>query len=168
MSRETMDDPELKELVNTIAPRCMLLLGACARRLVADYVSHARECVLTEVENVDQVPDAAVTRFDLGVVCGILEHLNPRDAGILIARLRDRLCQRVLLVVPIGEHWEHHRSVWHQTDLLAYGFTLLSSKQWGGRCVEVYGFDLATYKTTPDWLNANYWAHPELFDKYWW
>ncbi|WP_404840873.1 DUF6231 family protein [Alkalilimnicola ehrlichii] len=27
---------------------------------------------------------------------------------------------------------------------------------------------MATYKTTPDWLNSRNWAHPELFDKFRW
>lgn len=164
-----MDDIGLNDLVNAIAPQRMLLLGPCARQLAAEYLANAPACELTELENAKQLQDTvAETRFDLGVVCGIIENLKPRDAGILIAQLRDTLCQRLLLVVPIGEHWQHHLSVWQQTDLLAYGFTLLSSKQWNERRVEVYGFDLATYKTTPDWLNAKYWAHPELFDKYWW
>ncbi|MDD3447840.1 MAG: DUF6231 family protein [Gammaproteobacteria bacterium] len=34
--------------------------------------------------------------------------------------------------------------------------------------VHLYGFDIATYKVTPDWLNSRYWANPELWDRYWW
>ncbi|WP_290652932.1 DUF6231 family protein [Aquisalimonas sp.] len=32
----------------------------------------------------------------------------------------------------------------------------------------LYGFDVGTYKTTPDWLNPRYWANPELWGKYRW
>ena len=164
-----MINPELTSLVRQIAPQRLLLLGPCARRIVAEYLAAAPVCDLIEFSDAGQfVSDSDAARFDLGVVCGVIEHMELREAGVLIARLRDLLCQRLLLVVPIGEQWEHHRSQWQQPDLLAYGFTLLSSKQRDGRRVEVYGFDLATYKTTPDWLNAKYWAHPELFDKYWW
>ncbi|MGD8939893.1 MAG: DUF6231 family protein [Gammaproteobacteria bacterium] len=34
--------------------------------------------------------------------------------------------------------------------------------------MHVYAFDIASYKTTPDWLNNKYWANPELWDKHWW
>jgi hypothetical protein len=33
---------------------------------------------------------------------------------------------------------------------------------------EIYGFDLGSYKATPDWLNARHWAHPEHWGKYRW
>lgn len=164
-----MQRPELTELVRQIGPQRLLLLGTCARGIVADYLAAEPACDVLEVLDVKQFEtqgDSA--RFDLGVVCGVLEHLDTRTAGALIARLRDQHCQRLLLTVPIGAHWQEHRSVWQQTDLLAYGFTLLSTEQREGKRVDVYGFDLATYKITPDWLNARYWAHPELFDKYWW
>jgi len=164
-----MHHPELKCLVRQIAPQRLLLLGPGARGIVAEYLAAAPACDVKEFPDAGQftAQDDSV-RFDLGVVCGVLEHLERRTAGALIARLRDQQCQRLLLAVPIGAHWQTHRSVWQQTDLLAYGFTLLSSEQRDARRVDVYGFDLATYKITPDWLNARYWAHPELFDKYWW
>lgn len=167
-----MSDLDLIHLIRAIAPRRLLLLGACARPIVDDYLAAAPDCDLVELLELPETGrltgvDGAI-RFDLGVVCGVLEQLEARNAAALIARLRDVLCQRLLLVVPIGAHWQQHRSIWQQTDLLAYGFTLLSSEQRQGRLVQIYGFDLATYKSTPDWLNSRYWAHPELFDKYWW
>jgi hypothetical protein len=27
--------------------------------------------------------------------------------------------------------------------------------------MRIFHYDLDTYKTVPDWLNARYWAHPE-------
>jgi hypothetical protein len=27
---------------------------------------------------------------------------------------------------------------------------------------------LREYKQVPDWLNAKFWANPQLFGKYWW
>lgn len=164
-----MGDFALDQLVRTIAPQRLLLLGACARAIVIDYLAAGPACEVIELAETDQLTGAhSPARFDLGVVCGVIEQLDARAAGVLIARLRDIFCQRLLLVVPIGAHWGQHRSIWQQTDLLAYGFTLLSSEQRNGRLVQVYGFDLATYKSTPDWLNSKYWAHPELFNKYWW
>ena len=32
----------------------------------------------------------------------------------------------------------------------------------------LFGYDVGTYKTTPDWLNADHWANPELWNKHRW
>jgi hypothetical protein len=44
----------------------------------------------------------------------------------------------------------------------ALGFTLSATD--AQENVRVYEYDLATYKTVPDWLNARYWAHPERWE----
>ena len=36
------------------------------------------------------------------------------------------------------------------------------------RSLHLFSYDLQDYKQVPDWLNAKYWANPELFGKYWW
>ncbi len=45
---------------------------------------------------------------------------------------------------------------------LALGFERLYESADGA--VHLYGHDIATYKTVPDWLNAKYWAHPESWE----
>ena len=37
-----------------------------------------------------------------------------------------------------------------------------------GAGVTLYVYDVSTYKRTPAWLNANGWAHPELWNKHRW
>jgi hypothetical protein len=32
----------------------------------------------------------------------------------------------------------------------------------------LFTYDLREYKQVPDWLNAKFWANPEMFGKYWW
>jgi Family of unknown function (DUF6231) len=44
----------------------------------------------------------------------------------------------------------------------ALGFTLSMTD--AQENIRVYDYDLATYKTVPDWLNARYWAHPERWE----
>lgn len=46
----------------------------------------------------------------------------------------------------------------------ALGFSLL------GRDAEcsTYGFDVASYKRTPDWLNNRFWANPERWNRHRW
>jgi len=40
----------------------------------------------------------------------------------------------------------------------ALGFTLSATDTAAN--LRIYDYDLATYKTVPDWLNARYWANP--------
>ena len=44
----------------------------------------------------------------------------------------------------------------------ALGFTQLSTD--ASENIGLYYFDIETYKTVPDWLNARYWAHPERWE----
>jgi len=32
----------------------------------------------------------------------------------------------------------------------------------------LFKYNISDYKTTPDWLNADNWANPEMWGKYWW
>jgi len=34
--------------------------------------------------------------------------------------------------------------------------------------LSLFTYDLHDYKQVPDWLNARFWANPEMFGKYWW
>lgn len=45
---------------------------------------------------------------------------------------------------------------------IALGFTL--SARDTAENVRIHEFDLDTYKTVPDWLNARHWAHPERWE----
>ena len=44
----------------------------------------------------------------------------------------------------------------------ALGFTLSLADTAAN--VRVYHYDLDTYKTVPDWLNARFWANPERWE----
>ncbi len=52
--------------------------------------------------------------------------------------------------------------------MIGHGFSRVSEWKRQDPQSELYRFDIADYKTTPDWLNSRYWAHPELFDKHRW
>ncbi len=97
-------------------------------------------------------------RQDL-VLVGGLEALPRKDGEILLSRLRDVYARRVLARVVLGGTWRHN-------DMTAFGFTRLAEMDPADGVL--YGFDVASYKTTPDWLNPRYWANPELWDKYRW
>ncbi len=101
-------------------------------------------------------------RQDLVAVGNTLEKLDRRQAEQLLASLRDLHARRVLLRL------QSNTGVLKHSDVMAFGFTRLARLHVRSAVVQYYGFDLYSYKTTPDWLNARYWANPELFDKYRW
>lgn len=105
-------------------------------------------------------------RFDLALVANTLERLDQREAGIVIARLRDLHAQRLLVLVPIGQGWASNRSHWEPGDLLGFGMRRLDQYRCDEGPVHLYRFDLADYKPTPEWLNPKDWANPEMWGKY--
>ncbi|MGD8710180.1 MAG: DUF6231 family protein, partial [Ectothiorhodospiraceae bacterium] len=85
------------------------------------------------------------------------------DVGPLLSRLRDVRARRVLVVAR-----RDCSSAWSRRSMVGYGFTPFGTAEADGAPAKLYQFDIATYKTTPDWLNARNWANPELWDKYRW
>lgn len=106
--------------------------------------------------------------FDFCVVANALEYLDKNDATHLLAHLRDLYTKRLIVVVPVGNQWVNHISLWQESDLLALGFIAKAKLRVKQKPVCVYTYDINTYKTTPDWLNNKFWANPELWGKYWW
>lgn len=83
---------------------------------------------------------------------------NTHSTELTIARLRDVLAERVLVVIP------EQSSTWTTAKMLGFGFRRIAElKGW-----QAWGFDIHTYKDVPDWLNAKYWANPQNWGKYWW
>ena len=149
------------------APRSLLAVGPNAALPLAGYqFSHPETQVLhiTEGDWLAQVD--ATQRFDFVFLSEILEHLPRNKAYALIARLRDLHSQRLYALVPLGKAWLNHSSHWEQNDLIGIGLDLVNVYADRGRPVGLFKFDLRTYKTTPEWFNSKYWAHPELWDKH--
>lgn len=160
---------ELKSLIHQFQPQQILSIGPAGRELFASYLAGCPACSLQECMNVPTLQQLdEYGRYDLVFVSHVLERMPKSEAEHLIARLRDLHSERLIIVLPIGKDWLHHASQWNQTDMLGLGFSLLAEYQYKQHLVHIYAFDLASYKTTPEWLNSKYWANPEMFDKYWW
>ncbi len=160
---------ELKALIQQFQPRRILSLGPAGQELFADYLSDCDTCALRECSPAPSLKQLdEYGRYDLVFVSHVLERMAKSEAEQLVARLRDLHGDRLIIVLPIGENWPKHASHWQQTDMLGLGFSQVGEFQSDHHVVHIYAFDIASYKTTPDWLNSKYWANPEMFDKYWW
>lgn len=159
----------LQDLLHGLRPRNILVLGPLGERLIDDYRHADPDCELTVIEP-DELFDEfdSLPRYDLVFISHTIEKLPKDEAIRLIARLRDIHARRLILLVMMGEGWPNAVSQWHKRDVLALGLVQMAENITNGLPVHIYGYDILTYKTCPDWLNSRFWAHPELFGKHWW
>ncbi len=163
-------DPLTRQL-QAWRPRRLIAVGDDARRLLRDYAEAESECTLEVVETksaAERLLSLENERcYDFGLVAGYLERVDSATGSAVIARLRDVLTRRLCVVIgtekePRGE------TIWSDAELSAFGLTLLSRFEEDGSLARLYGFDIASYKQTPDWLSPRHWAHPELWGKFRW
>lgn len=146
----------LRELVPEPAPTSLRVnadwLAACARAAFGPATQTA-ELTLESL-----AADTALTRTDLALLtlAG-----DPGVAAQALARCRDLLARRVLVLVPAT-------APDHGNDLRALAFQHHASFQGDEALYEVWGYDIRTYKQVPDWLNPKFWANPEMWDKQRW
>ncbi|QKT04797.1 hypothetical protein HUS23_13740 [Ectothiorhodospiraceae bacterium 2226] len=158
----TEHHPTLARLLDDIRPKTILVVDPHAEPLPSAAgtegarITHVRADPMSAVEGLE--------RFDFGVVANTLERLDAKAAGALLAGLRDLHSGRFVALAPIGAGWQGMASVWEENDLLAFGMTLMARYQVAQGPLALYHFNLADYKTTPDWLNSRYWAHPERWE----
>ncbi len=84
-----------------------------------------------------------------------LNGLDAQQAEHLISQVRLYVAPRILLVAQAD-------CALDENLFRALGFTLSATDPAAN--VRVHYYDLDTYKTVPDWLNARFWAHPERWE----
>jgi hypothetical protein len=139
-------------------PATVLLVGEQARGVLREMPEPPRYDYLEDTADVQSLD--ALDRYDIALIAPHTEVSDRSRVRNLIARVRDVHSRLLLLLVP-GEQWA-------ATDLLGLGMEHVMSCRAGPRTLELLRYNIRDYKTTPDWLNSRYWAHPELFDKYRW
>jgi len=122
-------------------PARLLAEGAAARALAQDFLALHTASLLVAA---NELADLALTVLDV-------EQDKARALG-LIGQLKQQAP-----TVLIAAHTESPLAF---NDYLAFGMQRLAEAD-DSRLL--FLFDLHTYKPAPDWLNAKYWAHPELW-----
>jgi hypothetical protein len=127
-------------------PASVCTLDAAARRLAGGALP---DVPLHAYPEQPDVPCALALGVDA------LNGLDARQAAHLIHRVRTYAAPRLLLVAQPG-------CALDEAAFRALGFVLSLTDT--AENVRVYHYDLATYKTVPDWLSARFWAHPERWE----
>lgn len=136
----------LRDRLLTLHPDSVCALDAPACQLVAATLP-TTPCHPPEV--------SSAMPCSLAVGIDALDGRDAADAAQWIARVRLYAAPRLLLAAS--------RACTLDDDAFrALGFSLSLTDP--AARVRVYEYDLATYKTVPDWLNARFWAHPERWE----
>lgn len=160
---------EIQQRLAQAPPASILSIGPHGPTFFADYLAAHPDCRFTQLaadKALTQLPE--IGRVDFALVAETLERLSKTDAGALLARLRDLHAGRFVAVVPLGDAWPNNASRWTRDELMAYGLQRIAEYPEAHGALVLFFFDITQYKQTPDWLNSQYWAHPERFDKFRW
>lgn len=126
-----------------IQPENVCALDAAAHRMAAETLPNTP----VHMHGNSPGPTCALA---LGI--DALNELDAKQAQHLISQTRLYVAPRILLAVQ-------KNCALDEQMFRALGFTLSATDT--AENLRIYDYDLATYKTVPDWLNARFWAHPE-------
>ncbi|MCW3149081.1 DUF6231 family protein [Stutzerimonas stutzeri] len=104
----------------------------------------------------------AQRRYDLALVVDCLEHLPKRNGLELLGGIRNLNASRMAVLIDLAA------SDWQATDFFSLGLQISDRFQREAQTLTLFTYDLLEYKQVPDWLNAKFWANPQMFGKYWW
>ncbi|QDD87598.1 DUF6231 family protein [Pseudomonas oryzihabitans] len=152
----------LASLLEHHKPSRLLCLAREALPAISAYAEAHPECRL--VQAAVPLEDASLLgeRYDLVILADCLEHLPLRQGRELLGGLRNFNTSRLAVLVDLAA------SEWQATDFYALALQTNERFSRDGQVVTLFSYDLHDYKQVPDWLNAKFWANPEMFGKYWW
>jgi len=129
-----------------IQPESVCALDAAAQQLAGSVLSN------TPVFLHGNPPEQTCA---LALGLDALNGLDAQQALHLISQTRLYTAPRILLAAQPG-------CALDDAAFRALGFLLSATD--AAENLRIYYYDLATYKTVPDWLNSRYWAHPERWE----
>lgn len=139
----------------------VLLLGAESEQLSAAISKDSPrraptlECIRQPL-SLTELAARPLHRHALAIVADPLPAAMAHDHDAVLARLRDVLAERVLVMAP--------QQAALTTRLTALGYRMLVRTSQ----TLVASFDLYDYKQRPTWLNAEHWANPQQWDRFRW
>lgn len=95
--------------------------------------------------------------YDMGVAWMSASPLS-EDSLHRIARMRDLNCRCVYVIAPPA----------CRSQLSTMGFRPVDDDAGDADDAACFVFDIATYKSRPEWFNSKSWAHPERWGKARW
>lgn len=149
-------------LLARYTPTRLLLIGASELPAVVAYQAAHPDCQIAHAAAGALPTELAAQRFDLALVVDCLEHLPKRTGLELLGGIRNLNASRLAVLV------DPQASDWQDVDFFSLALQASERFQRGEQTLRLFTYDILDYKQVPDWLNAKFWANPEMFGKYWW
>lgn len=168
---------DIETLINVAQPSSILLIGNQNSTFLDDYIEQKallnQDCKVTRID-VSQLPLLNKTdRHDVGIAIDVFEHIDKQSGVQLLSRLRDLLCHQYCICLPIKDsHSPKNKTDWQLTEMFGFALERVAlydnAEQDIKNQIALFKYNISDYKKTPDWLNSNNWANPEMWGKYWW
>ncbi len=152
----------LAALLAQHAPQSLLLIGADQLPALQAFLVAHPQCRYAHSAAGELSAELSAQRFDLAIFVDCLEHLTKRRGLELLAGVRNLNASKLAVLVDISA------CDWQLSDFYALALQASEQFQRDSQTLTLFTYDLREYKQVPDWLNAKFWANPQLFGKYWW
>jgi len=162
---------DIETLVNVAQAEQILVLGNCDPKFLANYTQQkallGHDCKVIHIQSSSiQELWEQQQRFEVAIVVDLFEHLDKVKGMQVLSRLRDVLCPQYCICLPLSK--QPSSTDWHLTDLFSFALSKVSSYNQNGIEYGLFKYNISDYKKTPDWLNSDNWANPQMWGKYWW
>lgn len=152
----------LLALLELNKPQHLLVVGSAEWPALTAFLEAHHETQTTQI-TADIPPEALPKqRFDFAVVIDCLENLPKQTGKQLLGIIRNLNTNRMAVLVDL------QAAQWQETEFYALALEVAERFQRDDQVLHLFTYDLHDYKQVPDWLNAQFWANPQLFGKYWW
>lgn len=163
---------DIETLINTAQPSRILLIGDCDVDFLSEYQQQKQlihqNCEISTIrcDDIDQLWKTQGA-FDVAIAINLFEHLEKLKGMQVLSRLRDVLSPQYCIALPTSQTTS--KTAWHLTDLFSFALSKVAGyKQENQNEIGLFKYNINDYKKTPDWLNSDNWANPQMWGKYWW
>lgn len=162
----------LEETLAVAAPSTVIGIGIAADAPVAEALAHAGARLDTlpwgtrgSLQTLKAL--RARGRYDLGIVLADRAAPGIIRQTPIVARVRDVHARVTWVLADLGARRTARGRRWTADGLRALGFTAMPAVSTVAG-LTLFVHDVGTYKPTPDWLNPNGWANPEMWNRFRW
>lgn len=149
-------------LLELHAPSRLLHVGGSDLPAVQAFGDSHEDCQIDRATTAPLPDELASRRYDMALIADCLERLPKHDGLQLLGGIRNLNASRVAVLIDLNA------CDWHSTDFYALALQVSGRFERDQQTLTLFTYDLLDYKQVPDWLNAKFWANPQMFGKYWW
>lgn len=162
---------DIETLLNVAQPQRILLLSDSSADFLDNYIEQKRvlnqECAVTHLKSAQiKTVFKLEQRFDVAIALNWFEHLDKPTGQQSLSRLRDILSSQYCICLPMTK--SQNEKGWHLTDLFSFALSKVANYSVKNQQYGLFKYNIHDYKKTPDWLNSDNWANPNMWGKYWW